>query len=192
MIEALAPFPILAPGLPVPALVDSSSTSADVGIKRILVGTDGTAPAIASLAWAAALAERTGAEIILANVLDSGQAGFSAEATDAPAIEVEGHLLSDWSSPLRASNVTWSTLVLRGTPMLSSLLRIAKMSTSSWSAHGAMDASISEDSRTTLPTLPVDPSPSSRNSRHMTRSIKSSSVLTGPMAAAQQRVGPPA
>lgn len=46
-------------------------------MKRILVGIDGTAPAIASLGWAAVLAERTGAEIILANVLDPDQAEFS-------------------------------------------------------------------------------------------------------------------
>lgn len=85
-------------------------------MKRVLVGTDGTAPAIASLGWATVLAERTDAEIILANVVHPDQAEFSVEAADALEIDIERHLLSDWSAPLQTSNVTWSTLVLKSDP----------------------------------------------------------------------------
>lgn len=83
-------------------------------MKRILVGIDGTEPAAASLGWATRLAERAGASIILANVVQPGQAEFSVDTADALAIDIEQHLLTDWSVPLRDSGVAWSTRVLTG------------------------------------------------------------------------------
>lgn len=85
-------------------------------MNRILVGTDGTEPAAAALGWATRLAERTDAEIILANVVDPDQTEFFIDTSDARAIENEQLLLTDWSAPLRASAVTWSTLVLTEDP----------------------------------------------------------------------------
>ncbi len=85
-------------------------------MKRILVGIDGTEPAAASLGWATRLAERAGADIILANVVHPDQAEFSVDTADALAIDIEQHLLTDWSAPLQASDVAWSTRVLTGAP----------------------------------------------------------------------------
>ena len=85
-------------------------------MKRILVGVDGTDHSLAGLGWATRLAERTGAKVIVANVVHSYQAEFSVEAADALAVETERHLLTDWSAPLHATDVPWSTLVLTGDP----------------------------------------------------------------------------
>lgn len=83
-------------------------------MKRILVGVDGTEPAMASLGWATRFAERAGTEIIVANVVHPDQAELSVDTADALAVDIEHHLLTDWSAPLEASSVTWSTLVLTG------------------------------------------------------------------------------
>jgi nucleotide-binding universal stress UspA family protein len=85
-------------------------------MKRILVGVDGSGPAIAALGWATRLATRTGAEIVIANVVHPDDREFFVDTTDERAIDSEQHLLSDWSAPLQTSDVTWSTLVLAGHP----------------------------------------------------------------------------
>jgi len=85
-------------------------------MKRILVGLDGTGPAVAALGWATRLAEQAGAEIILANVIEPHQAELSVGDAERLATDVEHHLLTDWSAPLQSTSVTWSTVVLTGEP----------------------------------------------------------------------------
>ena len=92
-------------------------------MKRILVGVDGTEPAAAALRWACRLAERAHAELILANVVHPKDSELPPGRVDELRRETERHLLDDWSAPLRGSEVTWSTLVLR--PETNALLEAA-------------------------------------------------------------------
>jgi nucleotide-binding universal stress UspA family protein len=85
-------------------------------MKRILVGVDGSESSTAALGWAERLAALNDAELVVANVLEPDQSELAPGTTDALQVDAERHLLTDWSAPLHASGVAWSTLVLTGDP----------------------------------------------------------------------------
>ncbi len=86
------------------------------GMKRILVGVDGFEPAVAALGWARRIAEHTGAELILANIVHPPQSVLPEGRVDVVRAENVEHLLEHWSSSRRDSTVTCSTLRLSADP----------------------------------------------------------------------------
>lgn len=85
-------------------------------MKRILVGVDGFEPAVAALGWARRIAEHTGAELILANMVQPLQSRLPEGRVDVVRADDVHRLLEDWSSRLDDSPVTCSTLVLPPEP----------------------------------------------------------------------------
>jgi NADH:ubiquinone oxidoreductase subunit F (NADH-binding)/nucleotide-binding universal stress UspA family protein len=82
---------------------------------EILVGVDGSGAALAALAWAHRLADRAGAGLVVANVLEPEEAELPPE--DHPKlVEAAEALLLDWVKPLRGSPVPHRCLQLAGPP----------------------------------------------------------------------------
>ncbi|MBN2623448.1 MAG: universal stress protein [Acidimicrobiales bacterium] len=77
-------------------------------LRRILLGVDGTAPALAAVDWSAELARRTGASC---EVLTAG-----AWSSDAVTTRHLGHEIEAWSTPFRWAQVPLRTTVCGGDP----------------------------------------------------------------------------
>jgi nucleotide-binding universal stress UspA family protein len=99
------------------------------GIRRILVGTDGSDNARRALDWAATLAEQAGAEVVAVHCLGLL---FHPNASDASDLEpaqphrdeIRALLDGAWTAPLRAAGVTYRTEMRDGSPV-SVLLTVA-------------------------------------------------------------------
>lgn len=108
----------MAPVVARPAQRNGTGSSADeaAGIHTILVGVNGSPPAAAALGWASQLARRVGAEIVLANVFESGQSEVPPDDHERLVAEAERRLNAEWSEPLRGSGVRYRGLQLVGPP----------------------------------------------------------------------------
>ena len=92
-------------------------------VKRIVVATDGSAPAGRGVGWAGVLAGTLGAELVVTTVLGAGGGGF--DVGEAPSQEdrdrVVGLLEGPWSAPARGDTASVSTVVLEGDPRVALL-----------------------------------------------------------------------
>jgi nucleotide-binding universal stress UspA family protein len=85
-------------------------------LKRILVGVDGSDAAAAALGWAGRLAQLVGAEVVVANVFEAGQAEVSPARYQQLMLEAERRLDAEWSDPLRASTAPRRSVLRTGPP----------------------------------------------------------------------------
>jgi nucleotide-binding universal stress UspA family protein len=85
-------------------------------VTRILVGVDGSDAAAAALGWAGRLARAIGADVVVANVFQPGQAEVSPERDRELKGQASDRLEGEWSDPVRASGVAHRTLLLDGSP----------------------------------------------------------------------------
>jgi nucleotide-binding universal stress UspA family protein len=87
-------------------------------VKRILVGTDGSAPAARGVAWAASLASALGVDLVVTAVLTPGLGGREAGELGEDDNRVAGLLDGPWSAPARTGSARVSTVMLEGDPRL--------------------------------------------------------------------------
>lgn len=85
-------------------------------LKRILVGVDGSAAAAAALGWAGRLAQLVGAEVVVANVFEPGQAEVSPARDQELMVEAERRLDAEWSAPLSGCAAPHRSVLLTGAP----------------------------------------------------------------------------
>jgi nucleotide-binding universal stress UspA family protein len=85
-------------------------------LKRILVGVDGSAASAAALGWASRLAGAVGAEVVVANVFQPGQAEVSPERDRELRRETSELLGGEWSDPVRSTGVAHRSVLLDGSP----------------------------------------------------------------------------
>ena len=85
-------------------------------LKRILVGVDGSDAAAAALGWAGRLAQVVGAEVVVANVFEPGQAEVSPEHYQELMLEADRRLDAEWSHPLSGCAAPHSSVLLTGAP----------------------------------------------------------------------------
>jgi nucleotide-binding universal stress UspA family protein len=82
----------------------------------LVVGLDGSPASAAALAWAARLAERVGAEVVVAHAFEPDQAEVSpaeyAELREAARLR----LADDWSDPLRGTGIPHRAVQVTGAP----------------------------------------------------------------------------
>ena len=97
-----------------------------MGLKRILVGTDGSEHARRAVRWAADLAAQTGAEVVAAHAV-----GLLVTTPDGPVPSTPYHdrlrssLEGEWTEDLRATGVTVHCQLLEGSAV-TALLRAAE------------------------------------------------------------------
>src|SRR5437867_12758020 len=85
-------------------------------MKRVLVGTDGSDPATAAVAWAVGFTLALGGELVVATVLEPGLAGADVEDPAEQRTRVTQLLQEQWCAPVRAALPGTRTLVLDGDP----------------------------------------------------------------------------
>ncbi len=97
-----------------------------MGVKRILVGTDGSDHAQRALRWAAELAGQTGADIVAAHAV-----GLLVTTPDGPVPSTPYHdrlrssLEGDWTNELRSAGVPFSCRLVEGSAV-TALLQAAE------------------------------------------------------------------
>lgn len=94
----------------------ASPRRASTALTSLLVGVDGSAPAAAALGWAGRLAARVGAEVVVANVFEAGQAEVSPDDYEALMADARAQLDGEWSAPLDGVGVRHRSLQLLGAP----------------------------------------------------------------------------
>jgi nucleotide-binding universal stress UspA family protein len=85
-------------------------------LKCILVGVDGSEAAAAALGWAGRLAQLVGAEVVVANVFESGQAEVSPGRRQELMLEAERRLEAEWSEPLSGCAAPRRSVLVTGAP----------------------------------------------------------------------------
>jgi nucleotide-binding universal stress UspA family protein len=85
-------------------------------MKRVLVGVDGSSSARAALTWATRLAARTGADVVVANVVEVDDAEVAPARYAELRRDVETRLAGEWSEPLSHSDIAHRAIVLDGDP----------------------------------------------------------------------------
>ena len=96
--------------------LSQASDSGPAGVKRVLVGVDGSSPAAAALAWSTRLAQAARAEVVAANVFEPQQAEISPEEYEDLLARSEQRLRGDWAGELSNSSVEHRWLQLDGAP----------------------------------------------------------------------------
>ncbi len=87
-------------------------------MKRIVIGTDGSKPAAAAVAWGARLAGDLGCEVVLATSAQAAVQDLPARDWPQEIEAVEATLTGEWAEPLRATDVELRTEVLTLSPAL--------------------------------------------------------------------------
>lgn len=85
-------------------------------MKRLLVGVDGSDASAAALAWAGRLARLSGAEVVVATAFRPDEAEVSPEHYAELKRQAERRLATEWSEPLRGSDVRHRPMLLTGSP----------------------------------------------------------------------------
>jgi nucleotide-binding universal stress UspA family protein len=91
----------------------------DVGVKRIVVGVDGSANSRRALAWAAGLARAFNAEIVAVHAV-----GLLTHLDAGPPVPSQGHrdaiglaFAGEWTSQLEESGLSFERVMLDGSPV---------------------------------------------------------------------------
>lgn len=92
-------------------------------LKRIVVGTDGSAPADKAVDWAAELARISNAEVLLVHVFETDPAALPGGYVVLPQEELDrmreatgSRLAREWSKALQRSGTRWRPILLEGSP----------------------------------------------------------------------------
>jgi nucleotide-binding universal stress UspA family protein len=97
----------------------------DMAIKRILIATDGSAPAQAAVAWAAEVAASSGAEIVVLSVIDLANGFPGILYMESDEARMRERLVDDvngrWAAALRNAQVSHRALVREGKPAVAIL-----------------------------------------------------------------------
>jgi nucleotide-binding universal stress UspA family protein len=90
--------------------------TAAAGLKRIVVGVDGSEAAAAALAWAGRLARRVGAEVVVAHAFQPEESEVPLDRYDELQAQAETRLAGEWTTPLTDSGAPYRILLLSGAP----------------------------------------------------------------------------
>jgi nucleotide-binding universal stress UspA family protein len=85
-------------------------------LKRVVVGVDGSQAGSAALGWAGRLAQRVGAEVVVAHAFEPDESELPPGRYDELRAEAECRLVAEWSAPLRSCDVSYRRLLLTGPP----------------------------------------------------------------------------
>jgi len=90
--------------------------TAPARLERIVVGVDGSTAAAGALAWAGGLAERVGAEVVVAHAFKPQESEVSPDHYRELQAEAQTRLAGEWTTPLAERGIRYRTMLLTGPP----------------------------------------------------------------------------